>query len=411
MLAFERVEDIIMWGIGKRDFVLFLLASAALGMTQSIDTSFFNNFLNDNYHLTITQRTLLEIPREFPGFAVVFVTGLLFAFGDLRTAAVANLLGGLGALGLAFWSPEYLPMIGWLTVYSMGQHLFMPMSNSIGMNLASDGHIGRRLGQINGVNTAVFLVTSLITAFLFRIINIDYHLAFSFSAGAFFLSAVLILCMTPHSGKRTGKRFILRQEYKVFYGLNILYGARKQIFITFGPWVLIKVFEQGVATFAVLSFLIAGIGIVFKPFIGHLIDSVGERFILAGEAITLIFICLGYAFTEGLLFTMGLGTMTLYVICALFILDQVLASVSMARATYLRKIALSADDVSPTLSMGMTMDHMVSMFVPWLGGFVWTVLGYQYVFICGAVIATLNLLLTTKMEPFTKLPDHTEAVV
>jgi len=400
-----------MWGIGKRDFVLFLLASAALGMTQSIDTSFFNNFLNDNYHLTITQRTLLEIPREFPGFAVVFVTGLLFAFGDLRTAAVANLLGGLGALGLAFWSPEYLPMIGWLTVYSMGQHLFMPMSNSIGMNLASDGHIGRRLGQINGVNTAVFLVTSLITAFLFRIINIDYHLAFSFSAGAFFLSAVLILCMTPHSGKRTGKRFILRQEYKVFYGLNILYGARKQIFITFGPWVLIKVFEQGVATFAVLSFLIAGIGIVFKPFIGHLIDSVGERFILAGEAITLIFICLGYAFTEGLLFTMGLGTMTLYVICALFILDQVLASVSMARATYLRKIALSADDVSPTLSMGMTMDHMVSMFVPWLGGFVWTVLGYQYVFICGAVIATLNLLLTTKMEPFTKLPDHTEAVV
>src|SRR5665648_10485 len=411
MLAFERVEDIIMWGIGKRDFVLFLLASAALGMTQSIDISFFNNFLNDTYHLTISQRTFLEIPREFPGFAVVFMTGLLFAFGDVRTAAVANLLGGLGSLGLAFWSPEYLPMIGWLTVYSMGQHLFMPMSNSIGMNLASDGHIGRRLGQINGVNTAVFLVTSLITAFLFRIINIDYHLAFSFSAGAFFLSAVLILCMTPHSGKRTGKRFILRQEYKVFYGLNILYGARKQIFITFGPWVLIKVFEQGVATFAVLSFLIAGIGIVFKPFIGHLIDSVGERFILAGEAITLIFICLGYAFTEGLLFTMGLGTMTLYVICALFILDQVLASVSMARATYLRKIALSADDVSPTLSMGMTMDHMVSMFVPWLGGFVWTVLGYQYVFICGAVIATLNLLLTTKMEPFTKLPDHTEAVV
>lgn len=393
-----------MWGIGKRDFVLFLLASAALGMTQSIDTSFFNNFLNDNYHLTITQRTLLEIPREFPGFAVVFVTGLLFAFGDLRTAAVANLLGGLGALGLAFWSPEYLPMIGWLTVYSMGQHLFMPMSNSIGMNLAADGHIGRRLGQINGVNTAVFLVTSLITAFLFRMINIDYHLAFSFSAAAFFLSAVLILCMTPHSGKRTGKRFILRQEYKVFYGLNILYGARKQIFITFGPWVLIKVFEQGVATFAVLSFLIAGIGIIFKPFIGHLIDSVGERFILAGEAITLIFICLGYAFTQGLLFTMGLGTMTLYVICALFVLDQVLASVSMARATYLRKIALSADDVSPTLSMGMTMDHMVSMFVPWLGGFIWTVLGYQYVFICGAVIATLNLLLTTRMEPFSKLP-------
>jgi len=399
-----------MWGLGKRDFVLFLLASAALGITQSVDTSFFNNFLNDYYHLTITQRTFLEIPREFPGFAVVFVTGLLFAFGDVRTAAVANLLGGLGALGLAFWSPEYLPMIGWLTVYSMGQHLFMPMSNSIGMNLAADGHMGRRLGQINSVNTAVFLVTSLVTAFLFRFIKIDYHLAFSFSAAAFFLSAVLILSMTPHSGKRIGKRFVLRKEYNVFYGLNILYGARKQIFITFGPWVLIKVFEQGVATFAILSFIIAGLGIVFKPLIGHLIDSVGERFILAGEAVSLIFICLGYAFTEGLLANLGLGRITLYVICALFVLDQMLASVSMARATYLKKIALSAEDVSPTLSMGITIDHMVSMFVPWLGGLVWTVLGYQYVFICGAAIATLNLLLTTRMKSFSRLPDKEAAV-
>ena len=387
-----------MWGLAKRDFVLFLLASAALGISQSVDTSFFNNFLNDSYHLTITQRTFLEIPREFPGFAVVFVTGLLFTFGDVRTAAVANLLGGLGSLGLAFWSPEYLPMIGWLTVYSMGQHLFMPMSNSIGMNLAVDGHMGRRLGQINSVNTAAFLVTSLATALLFKFIKIDYHLAFSLAAGAFFLSAVLILMMTPHSGKRIGKRFVLRKEYKVFYGLNILFGARKQIFITFGPWVLIKVFGQGVATFAILSFLIAGLGIVFKPFVGYLIDHVGERFVLAAEAVSLIFVCLGYAYTKGLLESLGLGRITLYVICALFVLDQMLASVSMARATYLKKIAVSAEDVSPTLSMGISIDHMVSMFVPWLGGFIWTVLGYEYVFICGAAIATLNLLLTTKMK-------------
>ncbi|HEY8909154.1 MAG TPA: MFS transporter [Desulfosporosinus sp.] len=387
-----------MWGLAKRDFVLFLLASAAIGICQSVDTSFFNNFLSDSYHLTITQRTFLEIPREFPGFAVVFMTGLLFAFGDVRTAAVANLLGGLGSLGLAFWSPEYLPMIGWLTVYSMGQHLFMPMANSIGMNLASEGQMGRRLGQINSVNTAVFLVTSLSTAFLFRFMKIDYHLAFSLSAAAFFLSAVFILLMTPHTGKRIGKRFVLRKEYNVFYGLSILYGARKQIFITFGPWVLIKVFGQGVATFAILSFFIAGLGIVFKPFIGHLIDSVGERFVLAGEAVSLIFVCLGYAFTQGILGNLGLEKITLYVICALFVLDQMLASVSMARATYVKKIALTAEDVSPTLSMGITLDHMVSMFVPWLGGLIWTVLGYEYVFIAGAVIAALNLLLTTRMK-------------
>jgi len=75
-----------------------------------------------------------------------------------------------------------------------------------------------------------------------------------------------------------------------------------------------------------------------------------------------------------------------------------LAAVSMARATYLKKIAFSEEDVSPTLSMGITIDHMVSMFIPWLGGFIWTIFGYEYVFIAGAAIAALNLLLTTRMN-------------
>lgn len=388
-----------MWKIKERDFVLFLFASAAIGITQSIDTSFFNNFLNDCYHLTIGQRTFLEIPREFPGFAVVFITGLLFAFGDIQTAAVANLLGGLGALGLAFWSPEYLPMIGWLTVYSMGQHLFMPMSNSIGMSLASEHQIGKRLGQINSVNTTAFLITSIFTALLFRFIKIDYRFAFSFSAIAFFMSAVFVLQMTPHSGKRIGKRFILRKEYKIFYGLSILFGARKQIFLTFGPWVLIKIFGQGVGTFAILSFLIAGLGIFSKPLIGHLIDTIGERYVLAGESTILILICLGYAFSKGALEHIGLGRFTLYVVCGLFVLDQVLSSAIMARSTYLRKIALNTEDVSPTLSMGITLDHMVSMFLPWLGGFIWTAFGYEYVFIGGAIVAALIMLLATRIKP------------
>ncbi len=125
-------------------------------------------------------------------------------------------------------------MIGWLTIYSMGRHLFMPMANSIGMNLVTEGQMGKILGQINSLNTAVFLFTSLTTALLFRYIKIDYHVAFSLAAVGFFLSAVLILAMKPpNTGRRVGERFVLRKEYNVFYGLSVLFGARKQIFITF----------------------------------------------------------------------------------------------------------------------------------------------------------------------------------
>jgi len=382
----------------NRDLILFMLASAFIGISQSIDASVFNNYLSDTFHLTVSQRTILEFPRELPGFLVVFVSGALLFLGDVRIASLANMLAAFGLLGLGHFASDYYSMMIWMTVYSMGQHLFMPMSNSIGMNLAEEGNLGRVLGRINGLNTAAFLGTSLITAFIFRFVKVNYSVAFTVGALAFICACLLILFMTPHKPKVKVKKLFFRKEYKLFYWLNVLYGARKQIFITFGPWVLIKIFSQGVSTFAVLGFFTAGIGIIFKPYIGNLIDKKGEKFVLASEAIALIVICAGYAFAEGVSGLFGIGGAALLIICACFVADQLMSATSIARATYLKKIALSPEDVSPTLSMGLSIDHAVSMVVPWLGSLVWNAFGYQYVFVLGALIAVGNLLLTRYID-------------
>ncbi len=375
----------------KRDLLLFLIASAFLGISQSIDSSVFNNFLNDTFNITVSQRTILEFPREFPGFLVVFVSGALLALGDVRIAAIANILAAIGMMGLGYLSKSFGVMMIWMTIYSMGQHLFLPMSNSIGMSLAGKNNMGKVLGQINGMNTAAFLLTSIATAFLFRFVKISYSAAYTVGAIAFLGSAIFIFRMSPNKTKTTGKRFFLRKKYTLFYCLSILYGARKQIFVTFGPWVLIKIFNQGVTTFAVLGFIVAGIGMFFKPFVGTLIDKKGERYVLAAEAILLIVVCMGYAVAGNL----GLNVDTALIItAACYILDQLLTAAGMARATYLNKIAISPEDVSPTLSMGISLDHIVAMIVPWLGGLVWATFGYEMVFILGAGIAIINLLLT-----------------
>lgn len=382
----------------NRDLILFMLASAFIGISQSIDASVFNNYLSDTFHLTVSQRTILEFPRELPGFLVVFVSGALIFLGDIRIASLANMLAAFGLLGLGNFASDYYTMMIWMTVYSMGQHLFMPMSNSIGMNLAEDGSLGKVLGRINGLNTAAFLATSLTTAFIFRYVKVNYKVAFTVGALAFLCSSLLILFMKPHKPKVKMKKFFFRKEYKLFYWLNVLYGARKQIFITFGPWVLIKVFSQGVSTFAVLGFFIAGFGIVFKPFVGNMIDKKGERFVLASEAIILIAICMGYAFAEDVSGVFGISGAALLIICGCFVIDQMLNATTMARATYLKKIAISPEDVSPTLSMGLSIDHAVSMVVPWLGSLVWNAFGYKYVFVLGALIAVGNLLLARHIK-------------
>lgn len=364
------------------------MASAFLGITLGIDTSFFNNYLSDVFNITVFQRTLLEFPRELPGFMVVFVSGMLIAHGDVKTAAIANLLAAGGMIGLGWLSPSFGVMVGWMTMYSMGQHLYMPVANSIGMHLADDRNIGKVLGRINATNTGAFLITSVLVAIFTRLVHIPYAMAYSISAMAFVAAAICIFFMTGHKGPKPKKALLVNRHYRLFYVLSILFGARKQIFLTFGPWVLIKVFSQGVSTFAAIGFATALIGVFFKPYMGHLIDSKGERFALRLEATFLILICLGYAFSESLF---GRTPLAMTLVAGCYVLDQVLSAAGMARATYIKKIARDPSEVSPTLSMGISIDHAVSMVIPWIGGLVWQSFGYPVVFLGGAAIALVNL--------------------
>jgi len=360
-------------------------------MSQSIDTSIANNFFNDVFHISVTQRTILEIPREFPGLMVVFVSGALVFLGDIRIAFVATLLAAIGMICLGTLSSSFGVMMIWLVMYSMGQHLFMPLSNSIAMTLADKKSIGKVLGTMNGLNTAVFLATSLVTALVFRFVKVNYAVTYSVGAIGYLGAAILIFRMKPLKIEKKRSKIFLKKEFSVFYVLSIVNGARKQIFLTFGPWVLIKVFGQGVSTFAAIGFATAAIGIFFKPYVGRLIDRRGEKFVLGAEAMLLLLVCVGYAAADK-------TNVALALIISCFVVDQLLNAAGMARATYVSKIAVHKDDVSPTLSMGLSLDHVVSMFIPFAGSLVWNAFGYQYVFIAGAFIALLNFAITRKIE-------------
>ncbi len=186
----------------------------------------------------------------------------------------------------------------------------------------------------------------------------------------------------------------LHKEYRLYYALVVLYGSRKQIFVTFAPWVLVSIFQQPTQLMGTL-FTIGGIiGIIFQPFLGWLIDHYGERFVLTAEAVLLAFVCIGYGFSRS--FLPENLALLLTIIC--FLLDQMLMSVSMARATYMRKIAKSPEHVQTTLTAGVTIDHVFSISVALLGGVIWNAFGYQYVFLFGALIAVLNFIVARQIR-------------
>ncbi|HCE42422.1 MAG TPA: MFS transporter [Lentisphaeria bacterium] len=369
-----------------RDIWLFLVAVGIIGFSGQMIDSTFNNFLNETYRIGVLERGVLEFPRELPGFSVAFVAALLFFLPGRRLAAFAMILQAVGLVLLAFCASSFSIMLVWLFVMSLGMHLFIALQNSIGMELAREGHEGRRLGQFSSIRNFTAIAGSFLVYVGFKYLHLTFAATFIICAAVLVVAAFCFMAMTQMPVQKAHLHLKLHREYRLFYWLSVLYGTRKQIFITFAPWVLVTIYGKPTQVIAYF-FTIGGIaGIFFQPLLGWTIDHLGERFVLAFEGVMLVFICLGYGFAK----TVFPDGNTAYCIAATcFVLDMILISASMARATYLKKIAVHPSHVAPTLTMGVTIDHAFSILISIACGIIWYKFGFQYVFLVGMLIAII----------------------
>lgn len=370
---------------------LFLSALLLFGVAHGLFDISFNNYLSDTFHISAQTRGLLEFPREIPGFLTALFIGMLFFVSETRIAATAALLSGLSLISIALWGAHWIPMIILMTVCSTGVHLFLPVRSSISMALAREGRHGRRLGQVGAIQFASGIIGSLLIWFVFRKTTGSYPLLFTLGGILSLIAAALFFAMRLPGAHLQRPKWIWRRQYSLYYILAILFGGRKQIFLTFGPWVLIREFHQSAAVFAQLWVAGAIAGLFFQPLLGSLIDRWGERKVLIIDSLCVMTVCLGYAAAHWI----PNPRLVLPLLFACYIGDQLLFGVNIARTTYLSKIALNPTHIAPTLSLGSTLDHAVSMTVPILGGLLWATLGYQAVFLAAALLALLMLFFST----------------
>ena len=371
------------WGNADPAFKAFLLGVFFLGINAGVLSAAFNNYLHDSFSLTSQQRGFLEFPREFPGFLVLFMAGLLAALPVRKWAITTSLLTAVGVAGLGFVSPTYNLMIVWMLLWSAGSHLFMTVESVMGLRFAKEGGHGRRLGQISGMTNFAAISGA---GFVWAVAKIAgpsiYRWSFFAAAIASVVSAFMFARMGK-SGEETApgnKRFVFRWKYKWYYLLNIIFGARKQIFLTFAPWVLVTVYGASPGLMAALALITAAAGVVFRQAFGALVDKVGERKMLAADSVILFGVCAGFAFSA--------FRPLLYF---LFILDNLMFAARIARTTYLNKIVESKADLSPTISLGVTLDHALSMSVPAAGGLLWAAYGYKAVFMAASLLSVASL--------------------
>ncbi|MBI3985918.1 MAG: MFS transporter [Lentisphaerae bacterium] len=373
---------------------LFLAGVGLMAIASGIFETTLNNFLNDTFALGADARGFLEFPRELPGFLTALFVGLLFFLPETLIAALSAFALGAGMLGIALWGTNWSVMLVFLTLWSVGVHLIMPVRSSISMDLAEVNRKGRRLGQIQGAGIAAGIIGCGLVWLILWKNPANYSLIFIIGGAAAMLAGFFFLAMRLPGHHLKRPKFIWRREYSLYYTLSFFFGARKQIFLTFAPWVLVKIFNQPATIFAQLYIVASLLGIALQPMLGKAIDRFGERRVLMLDAVGVALVCAGY----GTAHLLGQPRLALWILYACMVGDQLLFGTGMARDTYLSKIVLKPEHLNPTLSLGVTINHAVSMSIPAVGGLMWEYWGHGTVFAGAAGIALLMLFVAARLK-------------
>jgi MFS family permease len=378
-----------------KDQKLIFLFSTFLGATAAgIFFSSLNNFLVDVYDLGADQRGVLETIREMPGMLLIVLMAPLSSVKEGKILFGATLVIALGMLGAASFSPDVLRVTIWLFIWSVGAHIVMTIRESFCVALSDPGTRGRLFGIVRSLRSFGTIVGAACIWIGMDTLKLGYEKLYWSAALLALLSALIILLIKDkrHTGTKR-KRFVFKKKYYLFYLLAVLFGVRKQIFLVFGPWVLIRIFNQDATDMARLILVSSVVGLFLKPYFGRLIDTLGERTVLIGDSILLMMICACYGLAE---ITLP-RTLILPCLFMCFILDDSLFFLRSAHITYLSNIVESADELTVSITTSYSIEHIVSMIAPIIAGLIWVRFGYPWVFFMSAFIAGLMFLASSRL--------------
>lgn len=385
----------------RKTMKVYFIVLALVAFGNALTNDIFSNYFKEVYQVTALQRGMIEIPRESPGMLMIlFVAGLSF-LSDIKISILAQILSVIGITVLGFFTPTFGVMLIFIFINSLGMHLFMPMSDSIGLSLSEPEKIGKRMGQYKGITTAFQMVgTALVfVGFSTGFFSFDTQIKWVFliSAVIFLIVIIVLLILNKllhNDGKHPRKvAFVLRKEYKYYYTLVVMYGVQKQMMMVYGPWVLIELLGAKTQTIALLGMVGLFIGIFFIPALGRWIDRFGVKKLLYADALSFILVYFAYGFlsagyVNGSIAVTGIPVLLAYI---LFISDRMSSQMGIIRTVYLKKIAVDHQDITPTLSLGLSLDHVMSILFAVIGGFVWDIYGPQYIFYLVGALSFVNL--------------------
>lgn len=382
-----------------RFLTVVMLSGLAYGLYKGVQ----DNYLAELVRINEFERGIVEFFREMPGLLLVFILATMYRFSETKVFKIGNAIMLTGTLGLLLFGTGKLVVVLCMVIYSLGEHIVMPVKSSISLRLAKEGRGGASLGVTSSISHAgnivgYILVTALF--FLFPRMGIASGSLASFK-GIFFLATILmtgatliVFAMQDHGNSVKRSRLYINRKFGKYYGLEIFYGARKQVFLTFAPYVLILHYGASASVISLLMAICAIFGMLAAPLIGRIIDRFGYKPVMVTDTLLLTVVCFFYGFSHRL-FSFETAFI---VVCVNFVLDSIISLASIAASVYVQDIAENQQEVTATLTTGISVNHLISVIIALLGGLVWRTTGIEVLFTLSAILGVINTLFAATIK-------------
>lgn len=370
-------------------FKLFLLSILVTGLAYGLYKGMLDNFLAEVVAMGEMDRGITEFFREIPGIMLIFILAAFYMLSaeTLYKAGAVIMLIGMGMH--AMLPPTKVLATLAICMFSLGEHIQLGMKNTMSLQYAKPGRGGEALGAQNAASQIGTLVGYLVIVIAFSVLSKEqpYRLFFTLAAVLLGIGAFCSMGITGKSETdETKRRFYFHKKYSKYYMLEMFYGARKQVFFTFGPYVLILFYGANAATISLL-FAISAIACFFaSPIVGRIIDHFGYKIVMISDTLILVIVCFFYGFAHHF-FPKDVA----FIICCInYVLDAVISLASMASNVYVQELADNAEEVKATISTGVSINHVITIFIALFGGWIWQTLGIELLFIVSAVLGLCN---------------------
>ncbi len=367
----------------------FLTAILITGLSYGLYKGMLDNYLAEVVGMGEMGRGVTEFFREIPGILLVFVLAAFYMLSaeTLYKAGAVIMLVGMGMHALL--PPDKVLVTLAICAYSFGEHIQLGMKNTLSLQYAKSERGGAALGVQNAVNQIGTLAGYLLIVLVFSLFSQyqPYKPFFTLAAVLAGISSLFAFGLTGKSETdKSKRRFYFHKKYSKYYMLEMFYGARKQVFFTFGPYVLILFYGANAATISLL-FAISAVACFFaSPLVGRLIDRVGYKIVMITDTLVLVIVCFFYGFAHHI-FPRDIAFL---VCCVNYVLDSMISLASMASNLYVKDLSDSPDEVKATISTGVSINHVITIFIALFGGWIWKTLGIELLFIASAVLGLCN---------------------